>query len=237
MVPLRQIHQVEITSRCNLRCRYCVHPTMKRAKQDMDLETYVKAISWAKILRDGLPPDERRAYGLNLAGIGESTMHPMFLDLLAIARESLGGWQDQKLVLATNGLLVTDELARAMQPFAVHVFVSMHRPEKAGPAIEALKRVGLFAGASADPSLSATDWAGQIKWHVSAARSPCPWVLGGWGIVLSDGRVTRCSFDGTGVGAFAHVDDDLTKAETSPYSLCSKCHQDVGLPVPAAEAA
>ncbi len=237
MFPLRQIHQIEITSRCNLRCRYCVHPTMKRAKADMDVETYVKAISWAKIFRDRLSPEERANYSLNLAGIGESTMHPQFLDFLAIARESLGPWQEQHLVLATNGLLMTDELAQAMEPFKVVTYVSMHRPEKAGPAIEALKRVNLFAGASADPSLSATDWAGQIKWHVSAKRSPCPWVLGGWGIVLSDGRITRCSFDGTGVGVFAHVDDDLSLAQTSAYSLCAKCHQDVGVPIPAEDAA
>jgi len=232
VIPLASIHQIEITSRCNLRCKYCVHPTMARAKQDMTPEHYVKAIKWAQIFK------QRGTQGsLNLAGIGESTMHPQFLDFLAIARQALGTWQEQDLVLATNGLLVTDELAQAMKPFFVRVFVSMHRPEKAGPAIEALKRAGLFAGASADPSLAATDWAGQIKWHVSAQRSPCPWVKGGWGIVLADGRITRCSFDGTGVGVIGHVDDDLTKIETSPYSLCRKCHQDVGVPIPQEEAA
>jgi hypothetical protein len=235
VIPLSQIHQIEVTSRCNLRCRYCVHPTMKRAKQDMDVETFAKSVAWARRLRDRLPPDARRRYSLNLAGIGESTMHPLFIDFLAIARESLG--PEQHLVLATNGLLVTDELARAMQPFNPRVYVSLHRPEKAGPAVEALKRVGLLDGVSADAAIAATDWAGQIDWHVSAQKTPCPWVLGGWAIVLSDGRLTRCSFDGTGVGVFGHIDDDLTKLATSPYSLCRACHQDVGLPIQEAEVA
>lgn len=232
MIALAQIHQVEITSRCNLRCRYCAHPTMKRPKMDMSRETFVKAVTWARVFRDMLPEDKRVAYSLNLAGIGESTMHPEFLDFLAIARELLG--PEQHLVLATNGLLVDDALAQAMRPFNPRVFVSLHRPERAGPAVEALKRAGLIDGVSADPSVAATDWAGQIRWHVSAARAQCPWVLGGWGIVLSDGRVTRCSFDATGVGVFAHVDDDLGRAQTSPYSLCRACHQDVGVPMEAA---
>jgi len=34
MIPFQQIHQIEITSRCNLRCKYCVHPHMERAKVD-----------------------------------------------------------------------------------------------------------------------------------------------------------------------------------------------------------
>jgi hypothetical protein len=163
---------------------------------------------------------------LNLAGIGESTMHPQFLQMLAHARKELG--DAHQLVLATNGLLVDDALAEAMAPFRPTVFVSLHRPERAGPAVEALKRAGLLAGVSADPSLSATDWAGQVKWHVSAPRSECPWVRGGWAMVLSDGSLTRCSFDATGVGIFGHITDTV-QPMTSPYALCKSCHQDVGI--------
>lgn len=224
MIPLQQIHQIEITSRCNLRCRYCVHPTMARSKMDMTVQTFERAIELARRFKA-----KGTQGSLNLAGIGESTMHPKFVEFVAHAREVLG--DDQDLVIATNGVAVTDALAQALKPYKLRVYVSLHRPEKAGPAVEMFKRAGLIAGVSADPSVSATDWAGQIKWHVSAARTPCPWVRQGWGIVLSDGRITRCSFDGTGVGVLGHVDDDPSTLMTSPYSLCASCHQDVGYPI------
>lgn len=224
MFPLRHIHQVEITSRCNLRCKYCVHPHMARPKQDMSEEHFLLTLKWAKHFMDKGGPRE-----LNLAGIGESTMHPAFVDWVKLAREVLGA--DVKLVLATNGLLMNDELAQAIAPAMPHVYVSLHRPERAGPAVAALERAGILAGCSNDPSIAATDWAGQVQYagRMADVGRPCPWVLGGWGIVLSDGRITRCSFDGSGVGVLAHVEDDLDTAQTSPYSLCASCDQNVGV--------
>jgi hypothetical protein len=198
---------------------------MQRAKLDMNRDTYVAALNWAVHFKNKGTQGQ-----LNLAGIGESTMHPDFIQYLDMARYALG--QDHDIVLATNGLLVTDALAQAMAPFRPRVWVSLHRPEKAGPAVEALRKAGILAGVSADPSVAAVDWAGQIKWHVSTARSPCPWLAGGWAMVMADGRLTRCCFDGTGVGVFAHVTDDLDKLSTSPYSLCAKCHHDVPIPTP-----
>src|SRR4051794_37395618 len=60
--PITAIHQVEITSRCNLTCHYCPSRWLDRpreigadgfpkgfgrAKQDMTLETFEKALGWA----------------------------------------------------------------------------------------------------------------------------------------------------------------------------------------------
>lgn len=222
---LGSLHQIEMTSRCNLRCRYCAHPTMKRTKQDMDEATYAKALKWAQFF---VIAGTQRS--LNLAGIGESTMHPEFVRNVFLAREAVG--DACELVLATNGLLMTDELAQAIAPVQPRVFVSLHRPERAGPAVEALKRAGILAGVSADPSIAATDWAGQIKWHVSAPRNKCPWITGGWVIALSDGRIARCSFDATGDSCIGHVDDDLSLLSTAPHALCHTCHMDVGVPLP-----
>lgn len=223
MFPIRTIHQIEMTSRCNLRCRYCVHPTMARAKQDMDEATYAKTLQWAR----RLPGRE-----LNLAGIGESTMHPQFVRNVFLAREAVGNHVD--LILATNGLLMTPELALEIAPTRIKVWVSLHRPEKAGPAVEALKAAGIIAGVSADSSIEAVNWAGQVKWHVSTrqAGQPCPWVIPGRVFVLADGRVARCCFDATADDVIGHVDDDLTQLETAPYRLCAACHLDVGVPLP-----
>lgn len=225
--PVTAIHQIEITSRCNLRCRYCVHPSMSRAKQDMDESTYRQTLALTQALIRKYPG---RQTELNLAGIGESTMHPEFVRFLYLAREAVG--PRMSLVIATNGLLMTPALAREIKDARPDVYVSMHRPEKAGPAIEALRAEGLLRGVSADPSIAAVDWAGQIKWHVStpAKGTQCKWVRTGWAIALSDGRLARCSFDGTASETIGTVWDEPDSLRTAPYALCDSCHLDVGVP-------
>jgi hypothetical protein len=201
---------------------------MKRAKIDMDDATYAKALLWAR----HLPGDE-----LNLAGIGESTMHPEFVRNVFIAREAVG-W-DVRLILATNGLLMTRDLAKAIAPSRIMVWVSLHRPEKAGPAVEALRAAGIFAGTSSDAATDSVDWAGQVKWSVTTRQkgSECPWVKPGRVFILSDGRIARCCFDATADDVIGTVDDDLTQLQTSPYRLCATCHHDVGVPLPSAKLA
>lgn len=202
---------------------------MPRLKIDMTDDIYRKALGWVKFFQSRKPHPE-----LNLAGIGESTLHPDFVRNVFLAREAVG--PRVNLVLATNGLLMTDEMAKAIAPARPSVWVSLHRPERAGPAVEALKRAGILSGISADPSLAAVDWAGQVQWHVSAPKGrPCPWIQSSMVMVMSDGRVTRCCFDSTGKGVIATVDDDLGQHATSPWDLCSTCH--LSVPQEAASAA
>lgn len=226
MIPsftIRSLHQIEMTSRCNLRCRYCPHPHMLRPKLDMDERTYFACLSWAAIYV---------GYGgqreLNLAGIGESTLHPEFARYVSLARKAVG-W-DCDLILATNGLLMTPELAREIAPTKIKVWVSMHRPEKAGPAIEALKSAGILSGVSADPSLAAIDWAGQVKWFRSAPEMRCQWVPNGRVFVMADGRVSSCCLDANSTGVIGTVFDDLKSLQTKPYKLCQTCEYKLSLP-------
>lgn len=221
--PVTALHQIEITSRCNLRCPYCAHPKMPRAKQDMDRDTYARAIDMVDWFRLTHGQQE-----LNLAGIGESTMHPDFLNFVQIARETLGS--RMQLVLATNGVNMTPETARELAECRVHVYVSLHRPEKAGPAIEMLKKAGCLAGASADPSIAAVNWAGQVNWHSSAGQRECPWIRQGWAVAFSDGRLGTCCFDGQGTdGIIGTVHDDPSALRVAPYSLCPACDQTIGV--------
>jgi hypothetical protein len=232
---VRWVHQIEMTSICNLRCRYCPHPHMGRPKVHMTAEAYAAALGWAKhFIERNIEQTTYRE--LNLAGIGESTMHPEFARNVFLAREAVG---DQvELILATNGLLMTKELAREIAPSRIKVWVSLHRPEKAGPAVEALRAAGIFAGVSSDPSVAAIDWAGQVPWTVSVVKGrPCPWVLGGRVVVLADGRVSRCCLDAEGVGVLGSIDGDLEQMRTSPYVLCRTCDQDVGVEMEKEEAA
>lgn len=228
--PLIGVHQIEMTSRCNLRCKYCVHPTMSRPKIDMDEETYVRALH---VTRDLLvcQPISARQRELNLAGIGESTLHSEFVRYVHMAREAVGWGVD--LVLATNGLLMDDAMATAIKDARPKVWVSLHRPEKAGPAVEALKRAGILSGVSADPSIASVDWAGQVKWAVSTPikGTPCPWVRRGMVFVMATGQIARCCFDGAGTDTLGSIWDDYQVLKTSPFALCASCHHDVGVPM------
>jgi hypothetical protein len=214
---VESMHQIEITSICNLRCSYCTWPKMPRPKQHMDRETYENALSWAKHFQ------RRGTQGeLNLAGIGESTLHPDFVGYVARAREVLG--PDIRLVIATNGLTMTEQMAEALKPHNLRIWVSLHRPEKAGPAIEILKRVGLLNGYSSDPSLASIDWAGQVDYHVSAAPAACDWLKQGWVMATADGKVTTCCLDATGEGVVGTLDDNPNDIELKPWKLCEGCH-------------
>lgn len=218
MKQITQIHQVELTSRCNLRCRYCVHPTMSRQKMDMSLETLDRVLDLvAHYVAAGTQHE------LNICGIGESTLHPQFVEFLARIR---GRLPSIDLTMATNGVGLIEDVAQELADNHVRVWVSLHRPEKAGLAVEMLKRQGILAGVSADPSVSAVDWAGQVDWHVSAAPTPCMWQYEGMAIAWSDGRIGTCSLDGQGTdGVIGTVWDDPAQLFTQPYSLCKTCHQ------------
>jgi hypothetical protein len=198
---------------------------MPRAKEDMVEDIYLASLRWASyFVMQGTQQE------LNLAGIGESTMHPDFVRWVHLAREYVGPGCD--LILATNGLLMTDELAKAIAPARPRVWVSLHRPEKAGPAVEALKRYDILSGVSADSSIAAMNWAGQVKWHVSAPKRECFWVKGGRVFIMSDGRGSRCCLDGTGDGVLFNDirTAPLQSINTNPWSLCSGCDQDLNIP-------
>ena len=218
--PIRSIHQVELTSRCNLRCRYCPSPNLKRPKVDMAENVFARCLELA--LRCVVRGSQRE---LNLAGIGESTLHPRFAEYVARAREALGFSVD--LTMATNGILITDELARKLKPHRPRIWVSLHRPEKAGPAIMILKKHGLLAGVSADPSIAAINWAGQVEWHTSHGEMTCAWIKTGRAFVMADGRISTCCLDASGAGVVGTVFDDLDKLRLRPYDLCEPCTYDL----------
>jgi len=128
---------------------------MPRPKTDMDEDTFRACLDHVKFYQQ-----HGQQVELNLAGIGESTMHPKLLDYLELARSKLG--YTLPFVMATNGLIATEELAQAFSLYRLKVWVSAHRPEKAGRAVELYQRYGVLMSVSIDPSFSPVDWAGQV---------------------------------------------------------------------------
>jgi hypothetical protein len=139
------------------------------------------------------------------------------------------GW-DKTILFTTNGLLVTEQLCKKLKPFRIKAWVSLHRPEKAKEAVDILSEYGMLLGVSIDPAINAVDWAGQVKWKLTADvfGNPCDWRKQGWCMVLADGRISTCCFDSDGSGVVGHVSDTVGSAKGMPYRLCKTCHLDVG---------
>ncbi|MBI5245211.1 MAG: alpha/beta fold hydrolase [Elusimicrobia bacterium] len=90
---------VEITTRCNLRCAYCAR-TLAAGPEgvDMDRETFGRVL--------GLLP---HAYRITLVGLGEPLLHPQVVDLVAAAAA-----QGRRTSLVTNAMLLEPSLARGL---------------------------------------------------------------------------------------------------------------------------
>lgn len=227
MRPITSLHQLELSSLCNLRCSYCVSPEIvagkhpNRPAQHMTRETFLRALEWvAHFVKNGSQRE------LNLAGIGESTLHPELVDFVRLARETVG--PKTSIVFATNGLRVTDELAKALAPYAPEVWVSLHVLDKATVANRRLRAAGVAGSMSLDPAIGSNDWAGQVgaEWKGNY-RFPCPWAHQSRAFVYSDGAIGRCCLDATGDGKLGHVRDPIGSLSWSPYGLCTTCYQDL----------
>lgn len=192
----------------------------------MALDTFKRALEWAVYF------DARGSQGeLSLTGIGETLLHPEWRELVRLARDAL---PSNFLCFSTNGLLLDDDACAFLREHKVAVFVSLHRPEKAGPAINAAKRAGILVDVNASAATSSFDWAGLLadKWAVTApVGNPCAYLRLGWGVVLADGRVTTCCLDATGAGVVGHVDDEVGSLAIGPWGNenvgCSACHESV----------
>jgi len=218
MTSVTRIHQIEVTTECNLRCKYCPHPNLPREKRHMDMETFARALKWCEFY-DQTTGNQTE---LSLTGIGESLLHPHLLDFCAMARDALPG---ARLLFSTNGLLLTDHVARGLRDCGVVIDISLHRPEKAGPAIQIAKRHGILNSVNPAATTSSFDWAGFVDWPVTAKNTVCYYLQDGWGCVLVDGRITTCCMDYDGSGVVGHVDDEIgARHALEEYRLCESCY-------------
>lgn len=94
---------VEVTTRCNLRCRMC----LKQAEgceildRDMDLNCF-----------RSLLPDLGEVHSLVLSGIGEPLLHPHLEEMIAAASEVMP--DESSIGLQSNGLLLDQEKAERL---------------------------------------------------------------------------------------------------------------------------
>lgn len=171
--------------------------------------------------RQGLQPE------LNLAGIGESTLHPDLIGWMTQARRTA---PDTRIVLTTNGLEFKEPHAQACAAHNIRVYVSLHRPERAQRAVQLAREYQVLEGLSIDPANASVNWAGQVDWPQLAPPSPCPWWRQGMVMVTSTGDITTCCIDASGVGVIGRVEDPMDTWRIKPYGLCKNCYQTLDIP-------
>ena len=89
------IANIEITTRCNLTCRYCARSWLHKEGSDMSLERFVRIL-------DMLP----HAYRITLVGLGEPLMHAEVASFVAEASA-----RGRRVALVTNAMYLDEQLA------------------------------------------------------------------------------------------------------------------------------
>ena len=89
---------IEITTRCNLRCAYCARTLFGRQGTDMPKGMFRSLL--------GLLP---HAYRITLVGLGEPLLHPQVVDFIAEASA-----RGRRVALVTNGMLLEGPLSREL---------------------------------------------------------------------------------------------------------------------------
>jgi MoaA/NifB/PqqE/SkfB family radical SAM enzyme/alpha-beta hydrolase superfamily lysophospholipase len=92
------IANIEITTRCNLRCSYCARTQRGGSGGDMPFSTFKTVL--------GLLP---HAYRITLVGLGETLLHPQVADCVAEASS-----QGRRTALVTNAMLLDEALSRKL---------------------------------------------------------------------------------------------------------------------------
>lgn len=92
---------IEVTTRCNLRCIYCEQSFNRPKARDLDYMIYMKAID--EFIQKG-------GCSIKLCYVGEPLLHPKIIDMVQYARNV--GIID--IIISTNGMLLNESMARGL---------------------------------------------------------------------------------------------------------------------------
>lgn len=221
-MKIRTINSIEVSALCNLSCLYCPARLQKQHRPVgiMEMAIFEKAVEWvARFAEMGTQLE------LNLFGIGEPTLNANLVEMVRMARRKLA-WR-QVIHTNTNGLLMTEELARALKDAGInHIDITGHDAYHTAKTIRIFRKVGIEGQLSLDAIVQPNNWAGQVDWfEPEYDAGPCPWLGRGQAFVLWNGDVTTCCIDAFGQGVVGNIfEDDLTQIELKPFALCKTCH-------------
>ena len=219
------INSIEVSSLCDNACEYC--PCKEQGNHRlvglMPVEVFQKAIEWVSYFcKKGTQLE------LNLFGVGEPTLHPKIVEMVAYARAMLPF--KQLLHLNTNGNRMTEDLALKLMDAGIsQIDITGHDHRATAKTIKIFQKVGIKFNISYDFVFHPNNWAGQVPdWFAADYNlGDCPWLSRGQAMVMSDGSLTTCCIDAFGKNVFGTIHDDLSTMEINESNLCGKCHHTV----------
>jgi len=229
MITLQTITTIELSSYCNLECKYCINRLIKdtpeRQQGLMTDKVFDKTCELLQRLCDQGTQRE-----VNLNGNGESLLDYKLLDRIPIIREIVG---DRHIGLSTNGVLVTKQMAIDLKESGItQLDISPHSPYHARKAAHNMFNTGMKNGiVSMGCIVMSHNWAGQLEPEHQInclLNNHCEPLIEGRGYVLNEGNITPCCYDYRNLGVYGTVfDDDILERPIKPYELCHTCHQQI----------
>lgn len=227
MITLQTITTIELSSKCNLSCLYCINRLIAKNSDRtpciMSDEVFDLSLSWLdKLCKAGTQKE------VNLNGNGESTLDPKLIERIGKVREVVGS--KRQVSFCTNGVNMTPDLAFGLQDSGINrIDVSPHSPYHARKAIDYLIEAGHSIICNPGAIIQSHNWSGQLEpKHTIKCRIniKCDPLIEGRGYVQSEGTLSPCCYDYRNLGTFGSVfDHDLIEREIRPYELCRTCHQ------------
>ncbi|HOO46471.1 MAG TPA: radical SAM protein [Deltaproteobacteria bacterium] len=235
-MKITTINSIETSSICDRKCQYC--PCKDQGKHRevglMTMEVFEKAMEWILYFsRQGTQQE------LNLFGVGEPTLNPLLPEMIELAKKNIrigqpvhintnGQWIDTSTTKITEKELAY--VSRLKRAGISHIDLTGHNAFRTAKAIRVLQSVNISGQLSIDYITNPNTWAGQVEWFPPQYNAgPCPWLLRGQVMIMSNGDVTRCCIDAFGTGVMGNVmTDDLSKMNCTSFALCESCHHDIG---------
>jgi hypothetical protein len=225
-MKLQTINSIELSSICNLACKYCVNRLMVSELTFkagiMSDEVFNLSLSLlGKLVKAGTQRE------VNLNGIGESLLDPQLIERVIMTKKVM---KDLPVMFCTNGILMDKELARALKDTGIdRVDVSAHDAYHARKCADILTAVGMNGVISDGAIKSSHNWADQLepehRVHMNYTI-PCHPIIGGHGYINSEGGLSPCCYDYRNLGEFGTVfDENIMDIEIKSFSLCKDCHQ------------
>jgi organic radical activating enzyme len=211
---MKGIYAIEITSKCNLACDWCVHYKMKREKKHMSMIDYERSISICLKL-------EQKSIILN--NIGEPLLHPHIHSMIKLASTN-----EIETIFHTNCTLLNEIYAVGLKEAGLtKIVLSNQMKEYTDWASENCEKAGLNYEIN---SIKDLNWGGQHhhdrEKQIDSNTEGCElFIKNEQVIIFSDGSIGTCCIDYENIGKLGSIwDDNWFELKPKPLSICKECH-------------